>query len=158
MSGLTCLLCGHDVLGDGDSVLRAAGPVHHAPPALHGEVDVSMSCHGPLVDAQDWREKAGLQQELRQGSVTQQELSDRRETERRATDTLLGGAAGGWKEEVRSWPGSPMLHTSSQLRTCWSSPVALVTDRKRSAPVAKQRLIYGQKQIIQLVLERSAEH
>lgn len=63
MSALTCLLCGHDVLGKGDPVLRAAGPVHHAPPALHGEVDVSMSCHRPLVDAQDWREN-GLRLEL----------------------------------------------------------------------------------------------
>lgn len=57
MSALTCLLCGHDVLGNGDSVLRAAGPVHHAPPALHGEVDVSMSRHRPLVDTQDWTER-----------------------------------------------------------------------------------------------------
>lgn len=57
VSALTRLLCGHDVLGNGDSVLRAAGPVHHPPPALHGEVDVSVSHHRPLVDAQDWTQK-----------------------------------------------------------------------------------------------------
>lgn len=37
---LTWLASGQDVLGDGDSVLGAARPVHHASPALHGEADV----------------------------------------------------------------------------------------------------------------------
>ena len=48
----TWLSAGQDVLGDGDSVLGAAGPVHHAPPALHGEADVRVARHRPLVDAQ----------------------------------------------------------------------------------------------------------
>lgn len=57
VSVLTCFVCRHNVLGDGDSVLWAASPVHHAPPAFHREIDVSVSCHRPLVNAQDWTQK-----------------------------------------------------------------------------------------------------
>lgn len=57
VSVLTRLVCRHNVLGDGDSVLWAASPVHHSPPAFHREVDVSMSCHWPLVNAQNWTQK-----------------------------------------------------------------------------------------------------
>ena len=51
VAALTWFTGGQDVLGDDDSVLRAAGPVHHAPPALHGEVDVCLTHHWTLVDA-----------------------------------------------------------------------------------------------------------
>lgn len=57
VSVLTCLVCRHNVLGDGDSVLWAASPVHHSPPAFHREVDISMSCHWSLVNAQNWTQK-----------------------------------------------------------------------------------------------------
>lgn len=53
VTALTWLASGQNVLGDGDSVLRAAGPVHHAPPALHREADVCMTDHWTLVDAQN---------------------------------------------------------------------------------------------------------
>lgn len=52
---LTWLAGGQDVLGDGDSVLGAAGPVHHASPALHGEADVWRR-RRTFVDAQDCSE------------------------------------------------------------------------------------------------------
>lgn len=52
-TALTWLASWQDVLGDGDSVLGAAGPVHHAPPALHGEADVCVPHHRTLVDAQN---------------------------------------------------------------------------------------------------------
>lgn len=51
VAALTWLASGQDVLGDGDSVLGAAGPVHHAPPALHREADVCMTHHWALVNA-----------------------------------------------------------------------------------------------------------
>ena len=57
---LTRLLsCGQDVLGDGDPVVRAAGPLHHAPPTLHGERDVCIAHHWTLVDAQHCRGGGG---------------------------------------------------------------------------------------------------
>ena len=53
MLHLTWLASRQNVLGDGDSVLRAAGPVHHAPPALHREADVCVTRHWTLMDAQN---------------------------------------------------------------------------------------------------------
>lgn len=53
MCCLTWHPCGEGALEDGDLLLRVLGPVHHAPPAFHGEADVGRCIGGESVKAED---------------------------------------------------------------------------------------------------------